>query len=110
MPWRHPVYRSELVNSASVHIEDIYKTAIEVRPQYDMVSAVDVHVGTVNNVECSANGIWECHLAMNTICKMMENCNVYRLHNPDLVAAWCQLGESDVPLMNLWNDTLYSGP
>ena len=92
----------------SVHIEDIYKTAVEIRPEYDLVSAVDVHVGSVSFVECLEDDVIECHLGINTICSMMLQCNAYRLHNPDLVAAWCKKEDSAVPLMNVWNET-YAG-
>ena len=92
----------------SVHIEDIYRTAVEIRPELDMISAIDVHMGAVNFVECFEHDPIACHLGINTICKMMSECNVYKLHNPDLVATWCELEDSAVPLTNVWNSTYYA--
>merc|ERR1711973_931892 len=67
----------------SVHIEDIYNTAIEIRPELDIVSAVDVHVGQVSFVECGGDNMIDCHKSRTTICMMLEKCNAYKLHNPD---------------------------
>merc|ERR1719229_1138990 len=78
----------------SVHIEDIYKTAVEIRPEGDIVSAVDVHVGQVAFVECLGETLIAHHMGINTICKMMSECNAYRLHNPDLIATWCEMENS----------------
>ena len=91
----------------SVHVEDVIKTAVEIRPELDMVSMIDVHLGRAGFVECPAGDMIKCHLGMNVICPMMTQCNVYRLHNPDLVATWCEKSDSGVLLMNVWNSTYY---
>lgn len=93
----------------SVRVDDIYETAVEIRPEGDPVSMLDVHKGQVSFVECLASDMVSCHLGINTICKMMEKCNSYRLHNPDLVGTWCDEYDSALPLMNVWNMTYYSG-
>ena len=92
----------------SIHIEDIYKTSIEIRPRGDPVSMIDMHVGQVAFVECLADSMMECHMLSNTICKMMSQCNAYKLHNPDLVATWCEQEDPGF-LMRVWNMTYYTG-
>lgn len=92
----------------SVHIEDVYETAIEIRPENDPVSAIDEHLGSAHFVECLEESMIECHLGINTICSLMQKCNSYKLHHPDMVAAWCEEARSDIFLMNFWNAT-YSG-
>jgi len=87
----------------SVHIEDIYKTALEIRPELDWISALDEHAGAVHFVECPAHNRLECHRGFTTICQMMSDCNVYRLHNPDLVAKWCSAQDLTTLMMNAWD-------
>merc|ERR1711879_231031 len=93
----------------SVHIEDIYETAVEIRPENDPVSMVDDHLGQVSFVECLVEDMLECHYTINAVCSLMESCNAYRLHNPDLVGTWCDVYDSAIPIMNMWNYTYYSG-
>merc|ERR1712176_1267045 len=65
----------------SVHIEDVYETAVEIRPENDPVSAIDEHVGQAAFVECLEESMIECHLGINTICSLMQKCNAYKLHH-----------------------------
>ena len=77
----------------AVHIEDLYETAIILKPRHDVVSEIDIQSGSVNQFACLKDEMLPCHLLLNSICALMRDCDAYQSNNPDLIAAYCEYPE-----------------
>lgn len=55
-------------------IEALDKTSSSLLPRRDVVSAVDLHGGSIQHVECSEDALYKCHFAGVVICEVYNNC------------------------------------
>mmetsp|Transcript_8939 Transcript_8939/g.13795 ORF Transcript_8939/g.13795 Transcript_8939/m.13795 type:complete len:302 (+) Transcript_8939:1-906(+) len=73
-------------------VEALDKTSISVLPRRDPVSAVDVHGGVAQVIECSAGEMIMCHLAARSFCELFQECGQAMARNVSFAQCVCGLG------------------
>eukprot|EP01084_Bolivina_argentea_P279903 478599_1 len=73
----------------SIDLHDLFVTATILKPRHDAVSNVDIPGGLVQNMECDQSKFISCHRTKVTICELVNECNIYNSHNPDLIKLSC---------------------
>ena len=80
----------------SVNIDDLYETATIIDSENDVVGDVDVHIGSVYDIDCVFEDVLAgCHRIQNAICALYEHCDATQSHNPDLLQSFCEYSEDN---------------
>ena len=58
----------------SFEMESLQLTSISLLTERDVVSMVDQHSGTIQEIDCEQDFYYQCHLLTSPICEMFENC------------------------------------
>ena len=75
--------------------ESLRITSTSVVTDRDLVSAIDEHSGLIQEINCDANNVLECHLTETPICQMLAGCPSNVPRNLDYLNCYCYEEEND---------------
>ena len=71
-----------------IELDSIDSTSISILTRKDFVSAVDIHGGNIQNINCLYNTALKCHNSDN-LCELVAKCGIHQSANPQIVSCFC---------------------
>ena len=85
--------------SFGVNVVDVLRTATVLRPQHDFMSNVDIHGGTVQDLECTESEQFQCHFPIFSVCELAAECDMGTVPRSDMVTQSCLDPDPDASWM-----------
>ena len=64
-------------------------TSVSILAERDVITMIDLHSGTIQEVDCEKDFFYECHKIDTAICEMFSTCPLDTARYPTVVDKWC---------------------
>jgi len=80
-------------------------TSQSLLPRRDLVSVIDMHGGNIQNVECYASQVYQCHLVQTVLCELYHTCPTTNFTHKSIFDCYCYNSTYDYKFSNCMNVT-----